>query len=124
VVISEHGHANGSILEIAVERYGDTGSIALVGELDGSQSEQFDQQLQGLAHDEAVCNLILDMQGLRSIDTAGLEVIRSAWGAATESGVQTILVRASSDVRFAFEESGLDRVLPVVYECPDAPASW
>jgi anti-anti-sigma regulatory factor len=64
------------------------------------------------------------MQGLRSIDPAGLDVIRTTWASAGQCGVDVILVRASAEVRFALEESGLDRVLPVVYECPDGPASW
>jgi anti-anti-sigma factor len=124
LVISERVQSNGSILEIAVERQGDTGSLVLTGECGHAHSGKLDQQLRSLAQDEAVSILVLDMQGLRSIDTAGLEVIRSAWAATSESGVPTILVRASSQVRFALEESGLDRLLPVIYECPDAPTSW
>lgn len=123
-MISEARQANGSILEIAVDRQGDTGSMSLTGELDRSQSERFEQQLQGLAQESDVRNLTLDMQGLRSIDSAGLDVIRTAWASARQSGVDVILVRASSEVRFALEESGLDQVLPVIYECPDGPASW
>ena len=79
------------------------------------------EQLHGLTQESAVRNLTLDMQDLRSIDPAGLSVIRAAWEAADQSGVEAILVRASSDLRFALEESGLDRVLPVIYECPDTP---
>jgi stage II sporulation protein AA (anti-sigma F factor antagonist) len=112
------------MLEIAVERHGDTGSISLIGELEQSQSERFEEHLLGLAQERAVRNLILDMQGLRSIDSAGLNVIRAAWASAGQSGVDAILVRASPHVRFALQESGLDRVLPVVYECPDGPAYW
>ena len=112
------------MLEISVERHGDTGSISLTGELDRSQIEKFEQQLRHLAQEQAIRSLILNLQGLRSIDSAGLSVIRSAWAGAGQSGVDVILVRASSEVRFALEESGLDRVLPVVYECPDAPAGW
>ena len=112
------------MLEIAVERYGDTGSMSLIGELDRSQSERFEQQLLELERERTVRNLTLDMQRLRSIDPAGLKVIRSAWERAGQSGVDAILVRASSEVRFALEESGLDRVLPVIYECPDGRATW
>lgn len=112
------------MLEIAVERYGDTGSMSLIGELEGSESERFEQQLRGLAQDSSVRNLTLDMKDLRSIDSAGLDVIRTAWESASQSGVEAILVHASSEVRFALEESGLDRVLPVIYECPEAPVSW
>jgi anti-anti-sigma factor len=113
--------AEASALEIAVERNGDTGSMSLVGELDHSQTERFAEQLRGLTQESAVRNLTLDLQDLRSIDPAGLGVIRAAWEAADQSGVDAILVRASSDLRFALEESGLDRVLPVIYECPDRP---
>ena len=121
MVLTESSPA--SILEISVERYGDTGSMSLTGELDRAQSERFEQQLLGLARERDVRNLTLDMQGLRSIDPAGLNAIRVVWANAGESGVDAILVRASSEVRFALEESGLDRVLPVVYECPDGPQS-
>jgi anti-anti-sigma factor len=124
MVISETSQANGSMLEIDVERYGDTGSMSLIGELDRSQSERFEEQLLQLEQERAVRNLTLDMQGLRSIDPAGLNVIRSAWERARENGVDAILVRASSEVRFALEESGLDRVLPVIYECPDGGTDW
>lgn len=98
--------------------------MSLTGELDRAQSEKFEQQLLGLACERDVRNLTLDLQGLRSIDPAGLDVIRAAWASAGKSGVDAILVRASAEVRFALEESGLDRVLPVVYECPDGPQSW
>jgi anti-anti-sigma factor len=124
VVLSESSQAHASILEIAVERNGDTGSMSLIGELDRSQSERFEQQLRGLAEEHAVRNLTLDMQRLRSIDAAGLNVIRTAWASAGQSGVEVILLRASSEVRFALEESGLDRLLPVIYECPDGPPDW
>jgi anti-anti-sigma factor len=122
VVLSESSQA--SILEIAVERHGDTGSMSLTGELDRAQSERFEQQLLALAREHGIRNLTLDLQGLRSIDPAGLDVIRTAWASAGKTGVNAILVRASSEVRFALQESGLDRVLPVVYECPDGPQSW
>ena len=112
------------MLEIAVERYGDTGSMSLAGELDRSQAEMFEAELRGLTQEGAVRSLTLDMQDLRSIDAAGLNVIRTAWESAGQSGLEAILVRASAEVRFALEESGLDRVLPVIYECPDAAANW
>jgi anti-anti-sigma factor len=125
-VVISNGNGNGaqaqaSALEIAVERYGDTGSMSLTGELDQSQTERFADELRGLTQESAVRNLTLDLQDLRSIDPAGLGVIRAAWEASDQSGVEAILVRASSDLRFALEESGLDRVLPVIYECPDRP---
>jgi anti-anti-sigma factor len=112
------------ILEISVERNGDLGSISLIGELDRSQSERFAQELRRLAAEQAISSLTLDIKGLRSIDPAGLDVIRTAWASAGQTGVDAILVRASSEVRFALEESGLDRELPVIYECPDGPSSW
>jgi anti-anti-sigma factor len=98
--------------------------MSLTGDLDRAQSDRFEQQLLGLAREQGVRNLTLDLQGLRSIDPAGLDVIRTAWASAAKTEVDAILVRASSEVRFALEESGLDRVLPVVYECPDGPQSW
>jgi anti-anti-sigma factor len=117
VVVSNGNHSE---LEIAVQRYGDTGSMSLAGALDGSQTEVFAARLRELIQENAVRNLTLDMQDLRSIDTDGLDVIRSVWEAEDHSGVEAILLRASYELRFALEESGLDRVLPVVYECPDA----
>jgi anti-anti-sigma factor len=107
------------MLEIAVQRDGDTGSIALSGELDRSRIDVFEEQFRRLAQEQAVAHLILDMQALTSIDPAGLDAVRTIWASAQESGVELILVRASSEVRFALEESGLDRVIPVVYECPE-----
>jgi anti-anti-sigma factor len=120
VVVFNGNQAQASELEIAIDRYGDTGSMALTGDLDGSQAEIFAARLGELIQESAVRNLTLDMQDLRSIDPAGLNVIRSVWEAADHSGVDAILLRASYDLRLALEESGLDRVLPVVYECPDA----
>jgi anti-anti-sigma factor len=120
VVISNGNQAHPAELEIAVQRYGDTGSMSLTGDLDGAQAEIFAARLGELIQESAIRNLTLDMQDLRSIDPAGLNVIRSAWETADHSGVEAILLRASYELRFALEESGLDRVLPVVYECPDA----
>jgi anti-anti-sigma factor len=121
-VVFDNGQARA--LEIAVEQNGDTGSMALAGDLDRSQAELFEARLRGLTQESAVRSLTLDLQHLRSIDAAGLDVIRTAWESAGQSGLEAILVRASAEVRFALEESGLDRVLPVIYECPDAPARW
>ena len=96
--------------------------MSLTGELDHSQTERFAEQLRGLTQESAVRNLTLDLQDLRSIDPAGLGVIRAAWEAADQSGVEAILLRASSDLRFApSRKAGLDRGLPVIYECPDRP---
>jgi len=120
VVLSNGNQAHASELEIAVQRYGDTGSMSLTGDLDEAQTEIFAARLGELIQESTIRNLTLDMQDLRSIDPAGLNVIRSVWEAADHSGVEAILLRASYELRFALEESGLDRVLPVVYECPDA----
>ena len=110
------------MLEIAVERNGDTGSMSLTGELRPLPERAVRAASStGSPRRRSVRSLTLDMQGLRSIDPAGLDVIRTAWESAGQSGVDAILVRASSEVRFALEESGLDRVLPVIYECPDGP---
>jgi anti-anti-sigma factor len=119
LVVFSGNQAQASELEIAVQRYGDTGSMSLTGALDDSQTEVFAARLRELIQESAVRNLTLDMQDLRSIDPAGLNVIRSVWEAADHGGVEAILLRASYELRFALEESGLDRVLPVVYECPD-----
>jgi anti-anti-sigma factor len=119
-MVVSNGNQAQAELEIAVERYGDTGSMSLAGELGGSQTERFAARLLELTQESDVRNLTLDMQDLRSIDPAGLNVIRTVWEAADQSGVEAILVRASYELRFALEESGLDRVLPVIYECPDA----
>jgi anti-anti-sigma factor len=110
------------MLEVSVQQDGDTSSIALTGELHGSEAGALEQRFLGLALERAGGNLILDMKGVRSIDPAGLDAIRSIWASAHEIGVELILVRASTEVRYALEESGLDRVLPVVYECPEQHA--
>jgi anti-anti-sigma factor len=111
------------MLEIAVRQDGGTGSVSLAGQLDGSQAPRLEQQLEQLVRGRTIDNLILDMEGLHSIDPEGLNVIRSAWLSGSRSGIE-MLVRASTDVRFALEQSGLDRVLPVVYICPDQPVAW
>jgi anti-anti-sigma factor len=122
VVITESAQVEG-VLEIAVERTGDTGSISLKGALQEPDAERLEEHLLGLSGDETIRSLILDVKGLHTIDPAGLDVIRSAWVTA-QKGLDAFLVRASSDVRFAFEQSGLDRVLPVVYECSAGADRW
>jgi anti-anti-sigma factor len=123
LVVSEPMRASAGMLEIAVERDGGTGSISLAGELDRSQAGRLEEHLQQLVRDRPIENLILDMEGLRSIDPEGLNVIRSAWLDGSRSGIE-MLVRASTDVRLALEQSGLDQVLPVVYICPDQRVAW
>jgi anti-anti-sigma factor len=115
-VVSENPDTRPVSLEVVVDRHDGTGLLQVSGNLDGSRIERCEERVGGLLVEEGLANLILDLRGLRSIDSAGIELIRSLWERSRRNGLKLILVRASSAVRRPLELSGLDRLLPIVYE--------
>ena len=118
--MTQHNRARNGWIEVALERDGDTCSILLSGELDASSAEGAGEKVRGMIDGQTLGSLVFDFCGLTGIDAAGLLGLRSTWESAREQGLKVILVRARLEAREAFESSGLDRLLPVVYVRTDS----
>ena len=99
-------------LTIVTERDGDTYVVRATGELDLANCSQFDRELRAAeASDAAV--ILLDLEGLAFIDSAGLTMIRRAVSRnETNGGLQITGLRGH--VADIFRLTAFDQTLPIV----------
>jgi anti-sigma B factor antagonist len=98
------------VFEIKVERTDSLTCVTLVGELDLSCEDQFEDAV----HTVQSGRLVLDLRGLTFIDSAGLRMILRTWQRSLEDGFALEIVGARNQVEQILRISGLDSVLPMV----------
>jgi stage II sporulation protein AA (anti-sigma F factor antagonist) len=104
----EHDRAT---LEITVTgRSGATVLVAVDGELDYDTADDLRAILFD-ALDEARAAVVLDLAGLRFLDSSGLGVIVGGWQRARVTGVRYVVRRAPLVIAEQFEMTGLSQVL-------------
>ena len=91
--------------------------IALSGELDMAASFPLEREIDRVLDRERVSRLVLDLRGLRFLDSTGLRLVLQTDARTRDGGVELALVRAPYTVQRVFVMAGLDDVLPFV----DAP---
>jgi len=98
------------LLEIRKEQFGTTLVLQLAGELDLASGPQLETALR--EHEDAE-SVILDVESLEFIDSAGLRVIYELWTVSREDGLNLAIVGASGQVRRVMNLTGLDEILPL-----------
>ncbi|MBC7230851.1 MAG: STAS domain-containing protein [Actinobacteria bacterium] len=88
-------------MEIAVSKAGDLGEIAVVrvsGVIDSETVERFGEVLEEVFLDGCY-NLILDIEGLSYINTAGLSIIADAYKRCSQNKGALKILRAAEPIR-------------------------
>lgn len=99
-------------MNITQERQGDTLIVAAAGRVDGSNSQEFQQALEG-AIDEGDRAVVLQLQQLSYISSSGLRVMLMVARTLQKRGTKFALCELTESIREVFEISGFDRIIPV-----------
>ena len=91
--------------------------LSLSGEIDDAAAGELDEVLHAAASNARI--IVLDLEGLTSVDRPGARVLRAAAARARKSGHRLVAVDAPDHVESALVSMGIDRCLKLVV----APAS-
>jgi anti-sigma B factor antagonist len=97
--------------------------IALAGELDLSGAPALDEEIARLVAEEDVRRVVLDLRGLRFLDSSGLRVVALAARRLEAAGRALTLVRGSETVQRVFEITRMGERLDFVDEPPGGAAT-
>lgn len=98
-------------LDIATAENDGTYVVRLLGELDMSSCEAVDQALQA-AEQTSAARILLDIEGLKFIDSSGLQVILRAKRRSDAGGKRLRVTRGKGHVADMFRLTALDMTLP------------
>jgi anti-sigma B factor antagonist len=94
-----------------VEREDDVIAMRLTGEFDLAAKDDFEAGVED-ALSAPVSSLVLDLGGLRFVDSTGLSAILTLWERSQQDGFALSILRGPPDVQRTFRVTGLDRMLP------------
>jgi anti-anti-sigma factor len=105
---------------LRIERHLDTTTVWLTGEFDLACEKRF---LEALWSESALSRftetLVIDLQGLRFIDSTGLRLLLQIDAASKKDGFDFVVLCGNGAVRRVFEATGLESILRVA----EAPAT-
>jgi anti-sigma B factor antagonist len=105
-------------LDIRLERRGDTAVVLISGACDAICHEQLRDRLLD-AEAGGARHIVVDLTGLRFIDSIGLKVVIGAWIRARHAGhVISVALPTSGQVRRVFALTGVDRIVPMAAPHP------
>ena len=105
-------------LSLETREEGQQVRIALDGELDLSSALTFDEEIRR-AEERKPDTLVIDLSGLKFLDSTGLRLIMSAQSRARTRGRRLAIVQGSDPIRRLFRLAGVHRRLEIV-EHPSA----
>ena len=106
-------------LSLETREEGDQVRIAVEGELDLSSALTFDEEVRR-AEEREPRILVIDLSGLRFLDSTGLRLIMSAHSRAKKRGHRLAIVEGTQAVQRIFRLAGVNRRLDIVSEAPAA----
>jgi len=92
--------------------------IALAGELDLSGAPALDEEITRMVAEHGVRRVVLDLRGLRFMDSSGLRVVALAARRLEAAGRALTLVRGAETVQRVFEITRMGERLDFVDEPP------
>jgi anti-sigma B factor antagonist len=101
-------------LDFETTRNGKVAIVRPVGELDLSGAAVLEAELDRLAEDPDLANVVLDMRGLEFMDSSGLRLVVVADMRAREAGRRFVLVRGHETVHRVFEITRMSERLDFV----------
>ena len=99
-------------MDISTERQGSTLYANVGDRIDGTEARNFQETLTSVI-DEEVRALILDLEKLTYISSAGLRVILLTARVLQRQGGKLAICSLSDPIREVFEISGFDKIIPV-----------
>jgi len=103
-----------SLFTIRTEVEGEIATLRFEGELDLSTAAQAESALNEVETDEGPRTLVLDLSGLRFLDSTGLRVILASDSRARRTGRQVRVVPGPEPVHRVFRIALLDRRLDFI----------
>jgi anti-anti-sigma factor len=99
-------------MNISQERQGDTLIVAAAGRVDGSNSQEFQQAIEGVIDDNDRA-VVLQLKQLSYISSSGLRVMLMVARMLQKRGTKFALCELTESIREVFEISGFDRIISV-----------
>ncbi|MDD3717352.1 MAG: STAS domain-containing protein [Actinomycetota bacterium] len=113
-------------MEIAVSRVGDMGEIAVVkvsGVVDSETVELFGDAVEGVFA-EGCYNIILDIDGLTYINTAGLSIIADAYKKSSQNKGVLKILRAGEAIRELLDVVRFTKIIDIYEDEEEAIGSF
>ena len=109
-----------SVIDVSVQTDDGVVTVALTGELDISNAQRVEQELQRVEEDDAAGAIVLDLRKLVFMDSTGLRLVVAADARARERGRRFALVAGPEAVHRVFKITYVDRRLDFVDDPSDA----
>ncbi len=113
-------------MEVSVSRAGDMGEIAVVrvsGVVDSETVERFGESLEGVFQDGCY-NVVLDIEGLSYINTAGLSVIADAYKKCSQNKGALKILRAGEAIRELLDVVRFTKIIEIYESEEEAVGSF
>lgn len=102
-----------TILEVQVETRGEAVHVVLSGELDLSCADKVEDELRKIEKNDPAL-IVLDLAGLKFLDSTGLRLIVTADQRARQTGRRLAIVKGPETVHRVFSITKLDERLEIV----------
>ena len=109
-------------MQIRKEQKGDVTVVAVSGKVDAVSSTELENELMAIINDNCR-KVVLDVQDMFYISSAGLRVILAAGQALYEDG-QFVLARPQAEVLDILEMTGFDTILTITGDLESALAEF
>jgi anti-anti-sigma factor len=106
-----------STLSLETREEGEQVRIAVAGELDLSSALTFDEEVRR-AEARKPEVLVIDLSGLKFLDSTGLRLIMSAQARSRKHGYRLAIVEGGDAVKRIFRLAGVNRRLEIVPQAP------
>jgi anti-anti-sigma factor len=113
-------------MEIAVSRVGDMEEIAVVkvsGVVDSETVELFGETVEGVFKEDCY-NIILDIDGLSYINTAGLSIIADAYKKSSQNKGELKILRAGDAIRELLDVVRFTKIIDIYEDEGEAIGSF
>ena len=109
-----------SVIDVDVQIDDGLVTVALTGELDISNAQRVEQELQRIEDEDGTGPIVLDLRKLVFLDSTGLRLVVAADARAKERGRRFALVAGPEAVHRVFTITYVDRRLDFVEDPSDA----
>jgi len=113
-------------MEIAVSKVGDMGEIAIVkvsGVVDSETVELFGETVEGVFKEDCY-NIVLDIDGLTYINTAGLSIIADTYKKSTQNRGALKILRAGDAIKELLDVVRFTKIIDIYEDEEEAVNSF
>ena len=106
-------------MEITEKKQNGVSILSLVGRLDPNTSPQFKEKIFEVI-DGGTNNVVLDLEGVDYLSSAGLRVLLEAKKAVAKAGGEIVLCAVRDYIKEVFDVTGFDALFPVAMNAEEA----